>query len=232
MALKYKRNELSHYKGNSREDYASLDGGHLAGSLFGNNLSNGNVYDKNQLNAVEYISGQEITPELIANSNIANKVAKEDRENAIVNIAGGVIGGIYGSASGAWSSYISGGSVRDILISASVSGGVGATSGFLLQPLGVMNSTAIGMVAGGVGSFMGGAIGTKITNKDAAGKEVLNNALKSGIVGVGAGGVTGLFSVGGKAGAIAAGQKGLMIDMIGSGLNTKYDIIKMDIRNK
>jgi hypothetical protein len=78
--------ELSHYKGNSREDYASLDGSHLAGSLFGNNLSNGNVYDKNLVKAREYISGQKIPPELIENSNIANLVAKEDRENYLTAI--------------------------------------------------------------------------------------------------------------------------------------------------
>ena len=75
--------ELSHYKGNSREDYADLDGGHLAGSLFGNNLSSGNVYDKNLVNAREYISGQKITPELIENSKIANAVPEGNRENSM-----------------------------------------------------------------------------------------------------------------------------------------------------
>ena len=85
--------ELSHYKGNSREDYADLDGGHLAGSLFGNNLSSGNVYDKNLVNAREYISGQEITPELIENSKIANAVPEGNRENKVYVAARDLAGG-------------------------------------------------------------------------------------------------------------------------------------------
>ena len=172
------------------------------------------------------LSDGEVAGNIFSGSRIGKNAAEN---NALANIIGASIGGVTGGLGSAWGAYIAGGDLKAILASGASGVAVGATSGFLFNPSGVLMATTLGTAVGTTtGALSGGGV-TYYLNPDASMYEIADNAAKGAING----GINGLIlsPLGYLSGASIPAQSaisilGLQYDLLTGSISNEYNIIK------
>ncbi len=169
-------------------------------------------------------SDSEIADNMFSGQRIGKNAAEN---NALANVSTAIVGGVAGAGGAAWGAYVGGADVKGILISAGTGGVIGAGSGFMMNPNGVL--IAMGQ-SSGLGAFTGAASSyafTRYNNPDASNREIANNVIEGTIGGALTGLTTAAFTpIGsGVPGAILGAQNGLAVDLFVGAFSAKYDIL-------
>ena len=179
-------------------------------------------------------SDSEIADNMWSGQRIGKNAAEH---NALANIGGAIAGGTIGGV-GAGVSAIIGGEkdIKNIGKAVLIGSSIGAASGAIFSPAGVMKGIAVGGLIGATGGGLEGYVTELSTNSNTTNYDLLNSSLKGALSGAVGGSVAGAFggAIGpsvGISGGYAAGMIGLGAGVSTSAINTKYNFFEPQLNS-